>query len=180
MVRFALTGGSRAPDSVSYQSRGTEHCWGEVWAAGGGLSGRYVQLFAHSLKDRRPSVVSSCLCRGEPAGWRWEDAEQLLVDVSQCPPSRTVCFAALQPAQVLTPGPVLTILLLLTLTSALHVLSASWFEAKPDTSKYVDRLFSAGRECKLSHLNKANAESSHWSQISLISADEKYSRHLRS
>lgn len=85
-------------------------------------------------------------------------------------------FAALQPAQVLTPGPVLTILLLLTLTSALRVLSA----AKPDTSKYVDRLFSAGRECKLSHLNKANAESSHWSQISLISADEKYSRHLRS
>lgn len=51
---------------------------------------------------------------------------------------------------------------------------------KPDTSKYVDSLFSAGRECKLSHLNKANAESSRWSQISLISADEKYSWHLHS
>lgn len=48
------------------------------------------------------------------------------------------------------------------------------------TSKYVDSLFSAGRECKLSHLNKANAESSCWSQISLISADEKYSWHLHS
>lgn len=79
-----------------------------------------------------------------------------------------------------TPGPVLAVLLLLTLTSALRVLLASWFEVKPDTSKYVDRLFSAGRECKLSHLNKASVESSHWSQISLISADEKYSWHLHS
>lgn len=54
------------------------------------------------------------------------------------------------------------------------------WEVKADTSKYVDSLFAAGRECKLSHLNKANAESSRWSQISLISADEKYSWHLHS
>lgn len=97
-------------------------------------------------------------------------------------PAGPLCLAGSEPAGVPAPGPVLAV----PAGPGAHLHSPRAFfqhrgwEVKADTSKYVDSLFAAGRECKLSHLNKANAESSRWSQISLISADEKYSWHLHS
>lgn len=97
-------------------------------------------------------------------------------------PKGPLRLAGSEPSRVPAPGPVLAV----PAGPGAHLRSPRAFfqrrgwEVKADTSKYVDRLFAAGRECKLSHLNKANAESSRWSQISLISADEKYSRHLHS